>query len=816
MADEILDLMAQASPPRVLAEFRAVPPPVVRGPAPVIPSNDRPNEPGATTDPAAAGVRAAAAAGVEMAYDTRNVWGVGMRWIPGEDELANLEGIRVYQEMEQRDPKVRQALRFKKLFLLSVGFKIHPRTELSQEDGQEVPLDEEAMKQARFIREAFNRMDKGNLKTWLKKALNAMRDGFSVTEKVWKILPDGEFQGMVSIGKLKTHRAESFQFTGDPHGNLSGIVQVGALMGQLPVVAQDTLPLEKFIVLSNDPNADDGVDIRGRSDLRPAWAYYRSKDYLGRAWNTYLERFGVPALYQKLPPQAQPQDVLDAIQVMRTLQQDTVACGPWDKPDPIEPLRSTAAEFLQRMEYNDKQIMAAVLIGGDMALSGPAHSTDGQGSRALAQTHFDVITKELKWWQEALQDLIEEEIIRPLIEFNFADPKPPRFLWDSLIQDDQAIMAEMLTKLITAGVVDAREEWVREKLRFPAMDEELQAKIEQEKADAAKALAALPPDGSGGNGGGGDKGAGGRGPGRPAGPRGGGPPGVKKMAQRRPSGAEAKVDFAAVKRTLDGFDQAAVKEIGAIVAKHAERYMKKAEPIIEDRDPTPIRSLTFGGEAEVRRVVQAWLEKVFEKGHVDSRKEMGRARMAAATIEGASLERLLKGKAYGLAGNLNDEIRKKANGILTTGLEKGFSNAKVQDQLAALFRDYTGDDSVADEDGEPITADRLETVVRTNFTAAYNLGRRQSMFDPDLEGFIKGVQFSAILDDRTTEVCAELDGKVFLESDAEGIERFTPPLHFNCRSVLVPVTEPEAADDPIVPITAEEKAKAESLVSDGF
>ena len=47
-------------------------------------------------------------------------------------------------------------------------------------------------------------------------------------------------------------------------------------------------------------------------------------------------------------------------------------------------------------------------------------------------------------------------------------------------------------------------------------------------------------------------------------------------------------------------------------------------------------------------------------------------------------------------------------------------------------------------------------------------------------------QYSAILDDRTSAICEGLHGKIF-KAGSEPI----PPMHFNCRSLLIPITKYE-------------------------
>jgi SPP1 gp7 family putative phage head morphogenesis protein len=83
---------------------------------------------------------------------------------------------------------------------------------------------------------------------------------------------------------------------------------------------------------------------------------------------------------------------------------------------------------------------------------------------------------------------------------------------------------------------------------------------------------------------------------------------------------------------------------------------------------------------------------------------------------------------------------------------------------------------------------RLETIVRTNTFEAINEARYAYFTDPALGGFVEALEYSAILDSRTTEICEELDGHVH-PADDDFWSTYAPPNHFNCRSLLIPVTQ---------------------------
>ena len=72
---------------------------------------------------------------------------------------------------------------------------------------------------------------------------------------------------------------------------------------------------------------------------------------------------------------------------------------------------------------------------------------------------------------------------------------------------------------------------------------------------------------------------------------------------------------------------------------------------------------------------------------------------------------------------------------------------------------------------------------------AINEARLDAFTDPALDGFVTAMTFSAILDSRTTAICEHMDGRTYSADQWQGdLRRWVPPDHFNCRSLLVPVT----------------------------
>lgn len=91
---------------------------------------------------------------------------------------------------------------------------------------------------------------------------------------------------------------------------------------------------------------------------------------------------------------------------------------------------------------------------------------------------------------------------------------------------------------------------------------------------------------------------------------------------------------------------------------------------------------------------------------------------------------------------------------------------------------------------------RLETVFRTNVMSAYNEGRQEIFSDPAVQEARPYLRFDDVHDNRESDICSALHGTV-KPADDPFWKTHTPPLHFNCRSILTPLSPEEAAEEGI-------------------
>lgn len=94
-------------------------------------------------------------------------------------------------------------------------------------------------------------------------------------------------------------------------------------------------------------------------------------------------------------------------------------------------------------------------------------------------------------------------------------------------------------------------------------------------------------------------------------------------------------------------------------------------------------------------------------------------------------------------------------------------------------------------------ADALANAVMNRFDVSYGQAKTlartelsrvqvQSQVDKYKAAGVEKVQFTAVMDDRTSEICQEMDGQIF-DIDSLAVGENEPPLHPNCRSTVIPL-----------------------------
>lgn len=357
------------------------------------------------------------------------------------DDLVTSRGYEIYDRM-QTDSQVRACLNIKKLSILSRGWQVRPASDSPKD-----------IKIADFVRFCLSDM-RGSVIDVLYNVLDAVAKGFSVSEINYKFIEKGPYNGLIGLDSIKSKDPSGISFESDEFLNLISLRQNTSQSVKLPP--------EKFLVYTYMPRYESPY---GTSDLRAAYRHWWSKDIILRFYNIYLEKFGSPTVlgaYTRGTPKSQQDDLL---KVLDRIQQETAIVLPEDiKVELLEAQRGGESGYMQAIEYHDRQIAKSIL--------GQTLTTDEGmrfGSFALAKVHLDVLRITLEKVKRDLEETVmREQLIRRMVDYNFRTDSYPEFSLGTLRERDLDLLAGVVTKLVTGGVVAPDEAWIRDYLEIPA------------------------------------------------------------------------------------------------------------------------------------------------------------------------------------------------------------------------------------------------------------------------------------------------------------------------------------------------------------
>ena len=728
------------------------------------------------------------------------------------DPIVRVKGLKIYREMME-DDQVKACIELRKQARLSVPWSIVPG-----EDGDHL-----SQEMAEYIMHVFKRLP-GTVEDSLYEIYSAIEYGFSCTEIVYEILENGPFAGKVGLMALKTREPFAYDFKVDEHGNLLGLVYSGikasfrSIMGRQSQSVQDVGRAElgtlenpfapdKFIIYSY--NSQFGNQY-GRSDLIAAFRSWLSKKHVMKMWNVYLERYASPFIHAKTKAGTilKPEVLNDLDDFIKNL---SIRSG-FRSSDSVtlEAIMSggaaASAQYEQAVEAHNRFIAHAVLCPNLLGYT----QQQSTGSYALGKKHFDAFLWILeKMGRDTTETILGEQLIYRLVRMSYANVPVdlyPRFKFEGLEEESIEARARIIAMLTASGLVDSEEPWIREFLTLPK--KEMQKG--QPKKGAAKKKAFEEPS-------------------------------EKiipepahsdiKMQERISTEFEKKIRVKEFEADLNMVEEALFSQAEEVLIGIRDNLLAFIErrKILQSGDPKAVEAVDSAiNVGPLKDLLKRWLSKA----HLDSKlrafEELGRAgieteivrrfqageqpmepweplppveavdffnRKVKATIKNKDGKKVLielgnrreltyyDEKAFAVSGVVRDDLLGDVKQVLLNGIKKQ-DPAGATMALKDLFNRYIKQGVAVDD--ELLAPHRLRTIVNTNLADAVNNGRRAMYEDQDVREFIQFFQYSAVLDENTTDYCRCMDQKIFR---AEQLSSIIPPAHYNCRSFTVPITQ---------------------------
>lgn len=643
------------------------------------------------------------------------------------DPLCPGNNYSIYDDMED-DDQVKVALSFKKDIVVNSGWKI----DCNRPDVVE------------FVTDSLKRMqEEGSMQMSFEDSVRDMLGsyayGFSLTEPVFKIK-----NGMYVFDSIRTRPPQSFRFSVSPKGDVTEVVQM-------------TNDGEKFfspkIFLHHTYQAQYGNPY-GKSDLRGAYTSWKAKKFVTKFLAIYLERFASPTPVARYPSNWDSDQISALVATVKNIQQTTSLVIPEGTLiDFVQNAKDSSDAYIRALDYYNIHIARALLVPDLLGISG--EKTKG-GSFALGQDQFKLFLASVEKDRVSLARKITLRLISPLVAANFGPGIKCDFSFINYSMDDRVELLKVWGDVIKGNVYKPTEQEInhfRKELKFP---------------EGPVVLGNPTP--AGGEVGGEKK-----------------PPEQAPQAsqfglKRSPTNAERKVNFAQIKESLDGSEAEMGRRLKRCAKQIWTDYVSQIKDtgLIERFDPKRLTELKPRFLKDMNIELKHCFRDLLSKSHAEAKRELfpnAKFSLDEGELDYEDMIQVLDAESFNIPKDYSGIVSKKVNSDIVQGLKQGLST----EEIVGMIRDDMPD----------LTDNWINTLVRTKTTEIYNRGRK-SYFDNDplAQSVIGAYQFSAVMDNRTTEVCSSLDKKVFA-SDDDNINLLTPPLHFNCRSIIVPVTNYE-------------------------
>ncbi len=713
------------------------------------------------------------------------------RGILSEEYNTNLTGeagMRIYDSMRKGDAQVFATLFACELPIRSTKWFIDSPTD---ENGE--AINEEVTE---FVRQALFEKMKGT--TWdnlLFEILSMLAFGFSVFEKVYT--SDGKniwLKDLASRKQTTIGKWEQEDGTAGVTQYLSTPLQNGKNEGRTHV----SIPAEKLVVFSF---RREGNNYEGVSLLRSSYANwkYKTKFYLFDAIRQERLSVGIPVIY--LPENASEEDKEEALNIVSNVRvsETTGVVIPAPKSSGwefefVDTHADKSTNIFESIKYHNRQISKNILL--QFLELGATES----GSRNLGEDQSKFFFLAMTALANQIADVFNRFVIPELVDLNFDVEQYPKLKFDKLGHIDFKELSETLKNLADSDVLEPDENLeahIRDKMNLPAkpneetkhsskketvskkesIDEDLKEEVKaneelftdedflkiskqvnnkfivdlQNECREGQDYATLKAKGFKFN-------------------------DYEKKAPRPLTFTERKVNFTSLKRSMDTFDQILSEKVGEITAKQKEDLLNQVKKAVENNDIRAVGTIKAKYTNELSQALTDVQKELFEIGKKTASTEMNvKVPPTKAEVRGAmriqndaivaglvsNMETSAKTTVTELASKKGGEISQvgttEAVGAVSTNLDKTITKAK-------------------------------NTMDTLGITGAVNMGR--TVIFERYPTKIYGFQYSAILDERTTDTCRSLDGRV-VKTGSQAYYDYSPPRHYNCRSIWVEVLHEE-------------------------
>lgn len=712
-------------------------------------------------------------------------WTSIMSWMIQEDynsALTGTVGIATYNKMRRSDAMV-----FATLLACELPIRSTKRfIDASRDENDEVS--EQSKEVASFVEDALFKQMSITWDSLLTEILTFYTFGFSLFEKVYTTRDDKVILESLSSRKQSTilKRQTSDWYSGvqqqlmnfDDDGEPTGIVDI---------------PSERLVRFTF---RQEGDNYEGVSLLRSAYKHRRYKDQLYKFDAVKHERqsVGIPVIYPASGAKDSDLDIAqDIVENIRANESGGIIM-PWPKSEgrEIEMLDmkgASTSDLRTSINHHNREISKNVLA--QFLELGNTESW----SRALSEDQSDLFLLGLTAVANYISDIFNRYVIPELVDLNFDVQEYPHLKFNKLGNIDFARVSTAISTLAQGGIIkadDRLETHIRDLFDLPSREEEVtQTQPTEEapkEADPApeqkhsheheqrwhfdedyrnisqmfdnKFIIQLQNETADGE----------------------NYAEVKKKwlkineyesrASRPLTFAERKVNFDSLNRSIDTFQKILEEKVAEITIEMKTDLLAQVKRAVESNDIKAVGQINAKYSGKLSSALSDVQKEMFEIGKKTAAVEMN-VQVPPTKKEVRGALRVQNDNIIAKMKNDLDQATKTA--VLTTVNNNAWSITAASASTAISAANTAIDQTLAK------IAGNLNTLW---LVWAINLWRA-TIYERYPEK-IYWFQYSAILDENTTDYCASLDGRV-VEAWSPEFYAYMPPKHYNCRSVRVEI-----------------------------
>jgi len=235
------------------------------------------------------------------------------------------------------------------------------------------------------------------------------------------------------------------------------------------------------------------------------------------------------------------------------------------------------------------------------------------------------------------------------------------------------------------------------------------------------------------------------------------------------------------------------EELAKIGDKMIAEIMRRAKALSPSQRINAVKELRWPGESDYLRIVKEATAEIALDAIQTARKEVPKAKSIELTEVIDSIQLAIDAKDLTvLLDKLPSDIRKRLvkQADLLVGTQLADLEKSIQFQYSDSI-DTTEDLNVVRNDVQIAALEFIQgSSVRggAGKVAAQTINDARNAFFFDKEVLTEIEAFEFVNGDPVTEICQDLAGTVFAKDDPN-MFRYTPPLHWNCKSYIQPIVK---------------------------